>query len=235
MADRVSRTDELAGALATLRARIDAACRSAGRSPEDVTLIAVSKTFPTSDVAELAGLGVQDFGENRDQEAAAKAAEMTDRHLRWHFVGRLQRNKCRSVASYTTAVHALDRPELVGALSAGAGRAGREVAALVQVSLDGDPLRGGVVPGGLEALAAQVAGAPGLRLAGLMAVVPLGGAPGPCFERLAVLAEQVRTTHPGADWVSAGMSSDLEAAILAGATHVRVGTALFGSRGTLLR
>ncbi|MDQ6648916.1 MAG: YggS family pyridoxal phosphate-dependent enzyme, partial [Actinomycetota bacterium] len=142
MADPVTRAEELAEALAVVRGRIQVACEAAGRDPATVTLVAVSKTFPASDVAALAGLGVRDVGENRDQEAAAKATELADRDLRWHFVGRLQRNKCRSVASYASVVHAVDRVELATALSAGAVRAGREVAALVQVSVDGDPARG---------------------------------------------------------------------------------------------
>ncbi|GAC1332266.1 MAG: YggS family pyridoxal phosphate-dependent enzyme [Mycobacteriales bacterium] len=230
-----SRAEELAGSLAIVRSRIATACLAAGRDPRSVTLVAVSKTFPAGDVAALASLGVDDFGENRDQEAAPKAAALAALDLRWHFVGRLQRNKCRSVAAYASVVHAVDRVELVGPLSAGAERAGREVAVLVQVSLDGDPARGGVAAAGLGPLADGVALAPGLRLAGLMAVAPLAADPAEAYAGFAQLAVQLRTEHPGADWLSAGMSGDLEAAVVAGATHVRVGTALFGGRPPLLR
>lgn len=229
----MSRREELAAGLAAVEERVATACREAGRPRADVQLVAVSKTWPASDVALLAELGVGDFGENKDQEAAAKAEQVPG--VRWHFLGRLQTNKARSVASYATTVHSLDRPRLAEALAAGARRAGRTVEVLVQVSLDGDPDRGGALPSDVPALAALAAGLEGLRLSGLMAVAPLGQDPRAAFDRLASLAEQVRADHPGATALSAGMSGDLEAAVAAGATHLRVGTALFGHRPPLLR
>jgi uncharacterized pyridoxal phosphate-containing UPF0001 family protein len=172
-------------------------------------------------------------GESRDQEAAPKAAECAGLPLRWHFVGRLQSNKARSVAGYADAVHSVDRPSLVGPLSRGAREAGRTVGAFVQVSLDGDPHRGGVLPADLPALAAEVAGADGLELLGLMAVAPLGVDADAAFAPLADLSQRLRTDHPGAWRISAGMSDDLEAAVRTGATHLRVGSAVLGRRPPL--
>ena len=211
------------------------ACADAGRDRTEVTVVAVSKTWPAADVRLLRELGVRDFGENRDQEAADKAAQVPD--VRWHFVGQLQTNKARSVASYAAVVHSLDRPRLARALSAGAELAGRTVDVLVQVALDdeGGAGRGGATPADVPALADLVAELPGLRLAGVMAVAPLGDDPAAAFGSLQALARALRERHPGAGCVSAGMSSDLEAAVAAGATHLRVGTALFGRRPPLLR
>lgn len=248
MADRLSsgvtdaeRTAELRANLAEVRARIDAAATAAGRDPAEITLIAITKTFPASDAAAMAGLGVTDLGENRDQEAGRKAAE-TSALLppgvaapRWHFVGQLQRNKARSVAAYADVVQSVDRPALVDALAAGARRAGRELDVLVQVSLDPPDSAGraGVPPDDVVAVGDLVEAADGLRLAGVMAVAPLGGEPDPAFARLAEVADRLRAAHPGAGVISAGMSGDLESAIAHGASWVRVGTALFGRRGLL--
>lgn len=227
------RLRQLEANLEAVQARIAAACRAAGRAPDAVTLVAVTKTHPVSDVEALAGLGVRHFAENRDQEARDKAASI-GLDVVWHFVGQVQTNKARSVASYADVVEAVDRPRLVDALSAGAVHAGRTLDALVQVALDGRQGRGGVALDGGEGpvreLAAQVADAPGLRLAGLMAVAPRDGDAGAAFARLAALARAVQGDHPGATMVSAGMSGDLESAIANGSTHVRVGTALLGVR-----
>lgn len=229
------RRAELAANLERVDARIRAAAQAAGRDPAELTLIAVTKTYPACDVALLASLGVTDIGENRDQEAADKHAANASLGLRWHFIGQLQRRKCRSVATYADAVHSVDRPELARALGDAAAAAGRTVDALVQVSLDedgdGSSGRGGAAPEAVMALAAQVAATPGLRFAGLMAVAPLGLDPGPPYRRLAELSAQVRTAFPAATMLSAGMSGDLEAAVENGATHLRVGTALLGRRG----
>jgi pyridoxal phosphate enzyme (YggS family) len=229
----ISRADELAANLAALQDRVHAACAAAGRSRDDVTVIAVSKTWPASDVELLRDLGVRDFGENRDAEAAGKAAAVPD--VRWHFVGGVQTNKARSVASYADVVHSLDRSPLVAALSTGAVRAERTVEVLVQVTLDGDPARGGADPRDVPRLADEAAAAVGLRLAGVMAVAPLGVDPAAAFRRLSEVAESLRPAHPEATTISAGMSGDLEAAVAAGANALRVGTALFGHRPPLLR
>jgi PLP dependent protein len=227
------RRAELATNLAGVRARLVRACAVAGRSPAEVTLVAVTKTWPATDVRLLAELDVRDIGENRDQEAAPKAAACADLPLRWHFLGRLQTNKCRSVVTYATVVHSLDRRRLVDALSDAAVRAGRVLDVLVQVSLDGDPNRGGAVPADVPELAAAAAAAPGLRPAGVMAVPPLGVDPARAYATLADVAARLRTQHPDATVVSAGMSADLEAAVASGATHVRIGTALLGARPPL--
>ncbi|CCH20241.1 YggS family pyridoxal phosphate-dependent enzyme [Micromonospora lupini] len=238
---RPDRRAELAAGLARVRARIADACADAGRDPADVTMIAVTKTYPAGDALALAGLGVTDLGENRDQEAAGKAAEVAAAGVRprWHFIGQLQRNKARSVVRYADVVHSVDSVRLARALGNAAAERERPLDALVQVSIDGDPARGGALPDsadeatGLEAVAAAVADAPALRLAGLMAVAPLGWQPERAFARLAEVAEAFRTLHPGATSLSAGMSGDLEIAIRYGATHVRVGSALLGMRPTL--
>jgi pyridoxal phosphate enzyme (YggS family) len=227
------RRAELTAGLARVQDRIDAACRLAGRPRAEVQLVVVTKTFPASDVRLLVDLGVHEVGESRDQEAAAKAASCADLELTWHFVGRLQSNKARSVASYASVVHSVDRLPLVAALAAGATRAGREVAVLAQVSLDGDPARGGMPVDGVPALAAAIAAAEHLVLRGVMAVAPMGVDPAAAFARLADVAHAVRRDHPGARWVSAGMSGDLEAAVASGATHLRVGSAILGSRPSL--
>jgi pyridoxal phosphate enzyme (YggS family) len=234
--DRDHRRAELVGSLAAVRARIADACAAAGRGAHEVTLIAVTKTYPVDDVATLTELGVLDVGESRDQEAAAKAAAVRDLvsdpdRLRWHFVGRLQSRKARSVASYASVVHSVDRPELVERLSASVSALGRPpLGVFVQVSLDGDPSRGGVVMPDVSGLTDQVAAAPALELMGLMAVAPMDADPDSAFADLAAASERLRRSHPGAAAISAGMSGDLDAAIRHGATHVRVGTALLGRR-----
>ncbi|MEV0524700.1 YggS family pyridoxal phosphate-dependent enzyme [Streptomyces sp. NPDC050439] len=235
MTDRKS---QLAANLAQVEERIAAACAAAGRKREEVTLIVVTKTYPASDVRILSELGVRHVAENRDQDASPKAADCSDLTLDWHFVGQLQTNKVRSVVSYADVVQSVDRPKLVTALSAGAVRAEREIGCLIQVALDaeenGRGERGGVGPGGIEELAGLVAGAPGLRLDGLMTVAPLtgpyAGRQQAAFERLMEFSTLMRATHPAANMVSAGMSADLEQAVAAGATHVRVGTAVLGVR-----
>jgi PLP dependent protein len=231
-----ARRAEIAANLADFRARVSAACARAGRDPAELTLVAVTKTFPVSDVRLLAYLGITDVGENRDQEAAAKHEQCAALALRWHFVGRLQRNKCRSVASYADVVHSVDRANLVDALSAAAIGAGRTVSALIQVSLDpgSSEGRGGAAAEAVADLACQVLSAPGLTLGGVMAVAPLGEDSDQAFARLADVAAEVRAVDPAATVVSAGMSGDFESAIRHGATHLRVGTALLGRRGTLV-
>lgn len=244
------RRAQLAQAIEATRGRIAAACAVAGRAPDEVTLVAVTKTYPAADVVRLAELGVTDIGENRDQEAAAKAAEVAAAGavVRWHFVGQLQRNKCRSVVRYADVVHSVDSVRLARALADAAARQrDRPVDVLVQVSIDGDARRGGALAArevaglpadaaadrGVEAAAAQVAASKMLRLRGVMAVAPLTWRPEDAYARLAEIAADLQASHPGATEISAGMSADLEPAIRYGATLVRIGTALLGIRATL--
>jgi PLP dependent protein len=229
------RRDELAARLTAVRERISAACEAAGRKPQGVTLIAVTKTFPASDVRLLNGLGVTDFGENRDAEAAPKAAQCADLRLSWHFIGQLQTNKAASVARYATFVHSVDRLRLVHALGAAARRAERVIECLIEVSLDADPARGGALASDVPGLAEALTAEEGLILAGVMAIAPLDMPPVEAFAKLLDSAAVVRAVRPAATVISAGMSGDLEAAIAAGATHVRIGTALLGDRGPRVR
>ncbi|WP_157244696.1 YggS family pyridoxal phosphate-dependent enzyme [Nonomuraea typhae] len=231
----MTRKAEIGERLGEVEAQIAQACRAAERGRDEVTLVAITKTYPADDVRILAGLGVRDVGENRDQEAAEKARACADLALTWHFVGQLQTNKVRSVVGYADVIHSVDRGRLVTAISKEAVRAGREVACLVQVALDDDPERGGARLADVPGLADEIAGADGLRLGGVMAVAPLGGEPGRAFGRLAEVAGLVRARHPEATMVSAGMSGDLSEAIAHGATHVRIGTALLGRRKPFVR
>jgi len=229
----LSRQDQIAEGLRAVRARIEAGCAEAGRDPGEITLVVVSKTYPASDVELLAAMGVRDVGENRDVEASVKYQACARLGLRWHFIGRLQSNKARGVAHYADVVHSVDRASLIAPLGRGAREAGRTVQCLLQVSLDGDPERGGAAAAQLPELAAAVADQEGLVLRGLMAVAPLGVEPHEAFQALPVLRASLLERHPSADLISAGMSGDLEAALACGATHLRVGTAVLGARPPL--
>ncbi len=232
------RREELALRLADVRSRIGKACQAAGRDVSELTLIAVTKTRPASDVRLLSELGVTDVGENRDAEAAPKAAQCADlaaKGLTWHFIGQLQTNKCASVVRYASVVHSVDRMRLIRALGRAARGADRVIQGLVEVSLDGDPARGGARPDQVPAVAEALAAEEGLVLGGVMAIAPLTMDPAEAFARLLVSAEAARAVRPGATVISAGMSGDLEAAVEAGATHLRIGTALLGDRGPGVR
>jgi hypothetical protein len=255
----VSRAAELSRNLAATRNRIAAACAAAGRDPAEITLIAVTKTYPADDVLALARLGLTDFGENRDQEAAPKADAVAaaGQPVTWHFIGQLQTNKAHSVARYADLVHSVDRVRLARALGAAARAAARELTCLVQVSLEAGDLdagdlgtgdadgraliaeetaghaaqaRGGVPPAMLGEVAAAIEAEEGLTLGGLMAVAPRFADPRGAFVPLRQLSDVVRSVNPSATIVSAGMTGDLEAAIECGATHLRIGTALLGDR-----
>jgi pyridoxal phosphate enzyme (YggS family) len=225
-----ARRGTIAANLDTVRRRIVSACAAAGRESAEITLVAVTKTRPVDDVRAIVELGVTDIGENRDQEAQPKAQRLAGLGITWHFVGRLQRNKARSVASYADVVHSVDRAPLVAALAQAARHRRVPLRCLVQVSLDDDVRRGGARPSDVNELGASIAAAPGLSVAGVMAIAPRGGDPDAAFARLARVGERLQAEQPGANVVSAGMSGDLEAAIRHGATHLRVGGALFGPR-----
>lgn len=241
--DPSARRAEIAAGLEQVEDRIARACASAGRARDEVTLVVVTKYFPAADVRHLAELGVRDVGENRYQEAAAKREECADLDLAWHFLGRLQSNKAAAVGAWADVVQSLDRRKLVSPLAKGVARTleGPEDGApesdldvLVQVNLDPDPAeaarRGGAAPDDVPELAEAVLAASGLRLRGVMAVAPREEDPAAAFERLQQVAARMRSLEPGATWVSAGMSNDLEAAVACGATHVRVGGAILGNR-----
>ena len=187
----------------------------------------MTKFHPASLVRELVELGVRDMGENRHQEAAAKAADVDDARVRWHFVGQLQSNKAKAVRAYAATVHSVDRESLVRALS---GDDGRETGVFLEIGLSDEPGRGGVDPAAAESLAELVLAAPGLRLLGVMGVAPLGAEPRAAFARLRGVSERIRGLDPGAVAISAGMSGDFREAILEGATHLRIGTAITGKR-----
>lgn len=242
-----SRAAELAESLAALRSRLAAAARAAGRAVEEIELLPVTKFFPATDVIELHRLGCDEFGESREQEAAKKIAEVSEylasegspARIRWHMIGRVQRNKARAIAGWADTVHAVDGVALAAALDRAAtaalddGRRTHPLNVYVQVSLDGDPTRGGVDIGRpelVDEVCAAVAGASGLELVGLMGIPPLGAQPGAAFARLEAERERVQATYQQRLGLSAGMSSDLEAAVEHGSTCVRVGTALMGHR-----
>ena len=222
---------DLASRLAAIDERIADAAHAAGRDPAELTRIVVTKFHPASLVEQLYALGVRDVGENRQQEFSRKAAEVGDLDgLRWHFIGQAQTNKARAIRAAASVVHSLDRSRLADALHAAAEPGEPVLDVLLQVNLTEDPGRGGVAPGDLEALAAHTAALPSLRVRGVMAVAPLDEPPAPAFARLRGLSDGVRAVVPDAEWISAGMTADFVEAIAAGATHLRIGSAITGPR-----
>ena len=222
----------LAARLHDVQAGIADAARAAGRSADELTLIVVTKFHPASLVAALAELGVRDVGENRHQEAQAKAEELAALDLHWHFIGQLQTKKARQAARYAQSIHSIDRERLVDALADPEFDAATTtpIDAFLQVNLTDDPGRGGVAPEGLEALAERVFATPTLRLSGVMAVAPLEEPAAEAFARLAGYSERLRALDPAATAISAGMTHDYVEAIAAGATHLRIGSAITGNR-----
>ncbi|GJF11479.1 YggS family pyridoxal phosphate enzyme [Mycolicibacterium cyprinidarum] len=237
------RERELGQALAAVRKRLARAAEAAGRDVADIELLPVTKFFPVSDLLVLRRLGCLAFGESRDQEGARKAAEVSAvpgcDSLRWHMVGRIQRNKARSVARWAYAAHALDSAKVITALdravaeALGSGSRTEPLRAYLQISLDGDESRGGVdvaATGRIDELCGAVDEARGLQFVGLMAIPPRGAEPGAAFARLQQERERVQACYQQRLELSAGMSGDLESAVEHGSTCVRVGTALMGSR-----
>ncbi|TFD47655.1 YggS family pyridoxal phosphate-dependent enzyme [Cryobacterium sp. TMT1-2-1] len=216
----------LADRLAAVRAGVADAAAAAGRSSDEITTIVVTKFHPASLIEELAALGVRDFGESRHQEAQAKSAELAHLGLTWHFVGQVQGKKARQVRAYADVIHSLDRESLAAALASEEST----VDCFVQVNLTEDPARGGVAPALLEPLVGRVLETPGIRLLGLMAVAPLGAEPRRSYARVRELGDQVRRLAPEARFLSMGMSSDYVDALVEGATHLRIGTAITGKR-----
>jgi hypothetical protein len=230
-ADHGEPDDGLEARLVSVRNGIADAARAADRSPDELTLVVVTKFHPASLVRELARLGVTDVGENRHQEAEAKAAELDDLSLTWHFIGQLQSKKARQVRRYAHVVQSLDRASVVDAFAPTETEPEPSVIdGFVQVNLTDDPSRGGVRPDDVDALVERVLGTGTIRLRGVMAVAPLDEEPRPAFARLRTISERVRTIAPDATDISAGMSGDHAEAILEGATHLRIGTAITGNR-----
>jgi len=211
---------------ASVRAQVVDAIREADRDPDEVTTIVVTKFQPVSLLRELVDLGVRDLGESRHQEAQGKAAELDGHGVSWHFVGQLQGKKARQVRRYASVIHSVDRPSLVDALASD----DEVTRVFLQVNLTEDPARGGVPPAEAEALAEHAAAAAGIRVLGVMAVAPDDGEPRRAFERLRGISDDVRRILPEARAISAGMSGDLREALLEGATHLRIGSAITGKR-----
>ncbi len=233
----LARREQIQRGLDQTEERISAACQAAGRDREDVHLIVVTKTWPVDDLRVLAELGVREVGENKAGDLAEKQQQLADEHLTWHFIGQLQSNKARLVARHAVVVQSIDRSKVVAVLSRErmGSPADRPLGCLVQVSLDAEPTtgRGGATPTLARDLADEIAGSPGLRLRGVMGVAPLEGSTRGAFERLRAVSELIRADHPDATWISGGMSGDLEEAVAEGATHLRVGSAILGSRSIL--
>ena len=223
-----ARREALSERLSLVQSGVAAAAQAAGRDPDELTLIVVTKFHPAQLVRDLAALGVRDVGENRHQEAQAKAAELADLELHWHFIGQLQTKKARQVAQYADAIHSIDRERLVEALAS----ITRELDVFVQVNLTDDPGRGGADPVDLERIVERVLEVPQLHLRGVMAVAPLPHEEPAdrAFARLRGYSDRVRALAPAADAISAGMTHDYAEAIAAGATHLRIGSAITGNR-----
>lgn len=228
----MSRLDELRANLARVEQRIGDACSAAGRSRSEITLIAVTKTWPADDIKRVAQLGLTDIGESKDQEAFAKFNECEDLGLTWHFIGQIQSNKIRHIAQYADVVHALDRPKVVEMFDAAARESGRQITGLVQVSLDTADVSGraGVDPSAALELAECIARCSNIRLGGVMGVAPLGGDAAKAFDVLHRVSQQISAQFENATMISGGMSEDLTEAIAHGATHLRIGSAIMGSR-----
>jgi PLP dependent protein len=224
--DALERRQALEQRLVAVRDRVADAASEAGRNVSTITTIVVTKFHPASLVADLASLGVRDVGENRHQDAGPKAAELRDLDLTWHFIGQLQSNKVRAVLEYAALVHSVDRESLAAAIET----TGIPVEVFLQLNLTDDPGRGGVAPGNLERLAERVLSVPNIRLRGVMAVAPLSDDARTAFARVRETSDRLRALAPQADALSMGMSGDFREAILEGATHLRIGTAITGIR-----
>ena len=227
-----NRLSDIQGNLEVIQSRIKNACSAAGRDVSEITLIAVTKTYPASDVDLLKQLGIENVGENRDQEASSKKSEVKN-EFKWHFIGQLQSNKAKSVVNYADLIHSVDRWSLAKEIQKSAQGINKVQPVLIQVDLDQsgpDPTRGGIWPAELNELVQLINQASHLELKGLMSVAPLGEKPELAFARLKDIRVGFLKENPGAQILSAGMSDDLEAAILHGATHLRIGSALLGER-----
>ena len=224
----IDRKSEIATNLATVTERITAAAKKVNRSPSDIKLIVVTKTFPIIDLQFLYELGVRDFGENRDQEASQKVSELPS-DINWHFQGQIQSNKLKSITSWATFIHSVDQLKYAKMISEFAGDQKKSI--FLQLSLDEIPeSRGGVDPAKLHELASELSQFSNLNLVGLMAVAPLDESTNQAFARLSKYHQLFVEHFPEAKFLSAGMSGDYESAILHGATHLRIGSSILGNR-----
>lgn len=211
-----------------IRAEIESACLESQRDANDISLIVVTKFHPSDLIRKLHALGVRHIGESRHQEAVKKNAELTDLNLKWHFVGQLQSNKARAVATYCDVIHSVDRQSLVVSLA----RHLDEIDVFIEVNTSSDPTRGGVQPEQLKALAERIVETDNLRLRGLMAVAPRELEPAEAFDEVVAIQSQLQEVAPTAQELSMGMSGDFREAVIRGATHLRIGTAITGKRPT---
>jgi pyridoxal phosphate enzyme (YggS family) len=218
-----NRKEEIADQLAQVEERIVQSAKLANRDRAEINLIVVTKTFPVSDIEILQSLSVNNFGENRDQEAAPKATLIT---ANWHFQGQIQSNKIRSISTWADVIHSISTAKEIARFS----QSSRSHQLFLQVSLDGESGRGGVVPEKLAELATLTMESENLELMGLMAVAPLTVTPDLAFSKLALISEKFKVDFPSAKHLSAGMSGDFESAIIHGATHIRIGSSILGYR-----
>ena len=227
----MSRVDEISGNLEKVKEQIKLAAASANRLSEEITLVAVTKTFPVSDIEILYSLGIRDFGENRDQEASAKVG-LLPKDVRWHFQGQIQSNKLKSITSWASFIHSVDQLKYAQMISDYS--AGNVKPIFMQVSLDKPPQsRSGVNPSELLELAGAISALPGIRLQGLMAVAPVNSPAEQAFAELEDIRSDFLSTFPDAKSLSIGMSGDYQIAIKYGATHIRIGSSILGIRSPI--
>lgn len=228
----ISRRDELALNLESVHQQISHACAQSHRDASDIAVIAVTKTWPASDVALLSEIGVTDVGENRDQEARPKHDELSDLPLTWHAIGQLQTNKVKSVCEWADVLHSVDRQSLVSSLAKEVPKRAQPLGVFVQISLDEHPddKRGGCHPGEFLAIAESLVAIEGIQLLGVMGVGPLIGDVHQAFAHLQEYSVILTQAFPQARFISAGMSDDFEIAIKYGATHLRIGSLILGHR-----
>jgi pyridoxal phosphate enzyme (YggS family) len=230
------RVAEIRRRLSIVSQQVTAAAEAAGRSPDDVTLVVVTKTWPSSDTRILHHLGVRDVAENRQQDLERKALELPDLDLTWHFIGQIQSNKAAGIAARSDVVHSVDSVKVATRLGRAAAHDDRDIGCFVQVSLDPESARsgrGGVTADAVDAVAEAVASGERLRLLGVMGVAPLECDARTAYRELAAVSARLQNVHREASSISAGMSADFTTAIGAGATHVRVGSAVLGERPPL--
>lgn len=227
----MSRKDQILSNLELVKEKISAAAQAAGRSPSEITLIAVTKTFPVSDLEILYELGVRNFGENRDQEAAPKVGVLPA-DITWHFQGGIQSNKLKSISNWASVIHSVDKFKYAQMISQFSVGKTKEI--FIQVSLDTLPQsREGVDPADLMQLAEQIMSLPNIQVKGLMAVAPLDQPTEQAFVRLQQIQQKFIQLYPAASSLSSGMSGDYELAISLGATHVRIGSSILGNRSPI--